>query len=120
MTGEVDDVGRALVSLQLRAGHDAETTSFSAWIDTAFGGDLVLFRTMINQLGLEQSAAVQATLADGTSVLLETFHCQIEWFGVWRDVEVIANEGSMPLLGIGLLRDHTLEIDYPLRTVTLN
>ena len=41
-----------------------------------------------------------------------TFDCEIEWLGQWRRVEVIANEGRLPLLGIGLLRGRRLTIDY--------
>lgn len=37
---------------------------------------------------------------------------KIEWLGQWRRVEVIANEGRLPLLGIGLLRGRRLTIDY--------
>ncbi len=67
---------------------------------------------MIEKFGLPQSAAVKATLADGTVVILETFDCEIKWFGEWRSVEVVANEGQLPLLGIGLLKGRKLVVDY--------
>ena len=67
---------------------------------------------VIRDMELPQSAAVQATLADGTKVILETFGCEIAWFGQWRHVEAIANEGRLPLLGIGLLRGRKLIVDY--------
>lgn len=74
---------------------------------------------MVKKMGLLQSAAVQATLADGAIVVLETFECTLDWFGASRRVEVIANDGQLPLLGIGLLRDRTLTIDYRSRTVEI-
>ncbi|WP_145088715.1 hypothetical protein [Anatilimnocola aggregata] len=81
-------------------------------MDTAFDGELVVSQDKISELGLAQSAAVEATLADGTKVILETYECCIAWFDKLRRVEVIANEGRMPLLGIGLLKNCKLTIDY--------
>jgi predicted aspartyl protease len=75
--------------------------------------------TEIQKLGLPQSAAIQATLADGTEVVLETFGCQMIWFGESREIEVTANQGRMPLLGIGLLRGRKLTVDYRSNQVTL-
>ena len=112
MKGLVDDAGRALLTLSVRPNANAPPMNLRVWIDTAFDGELVIPASQIQNLALSQSAAVQATLADGTEVILETFGCQIEWFGEWREVEVIGNEGRLPLLGIGLLRDRRLTIDY--------
>jgi len=61
---------------------------------------------------MPQSAAVTAGLADGTQVVLESYSCLIDWFGDWRMVEVIKNEGQFPLLGVGLLHDRRVEVDY--------
>ena len=61
---------------------------------------------------MPQSAAVTAGLADGTQVVLESYSCLIDWFGEWRMVEVIKNEGQFPLLGVGLLHDRRVEVDY--------
>ena len=61
---------------------------------------------------MPQSAAVAAGLADGTQVVLESYSCLIDWFGEWRMVEVIKNEGQFPSLGVGLLHDRRLEVAY--------
>jgi hypothetical protein len=61
----------------------------------------------------------QTASADGTQVLLKTFHCEIEWFGKFRSLEVIANDGEMPLLGVGLLLAKVLTIDYTNLTLSL-
>ena len=37
---------------------------------------------------------------------------KIEWFGEMRELEVVANSGSFPLLGVGLLFGHDLKISY--------
>ena len=119
MNGEVDRSGRALIVLKVRPSKDADASDLTAWIDTAFTGELVISRATIERLGLQQSGAVMAGLADGTEVVLETYGCTIEWFGEQRPVEVIQNDGEFPLLGVGLLRDRRLEIDYRSRTLRI-
>ena len=39
MNGTVDEFGRALVTLTIRADQDSEPTNIQAWIDTAFNGE---------------------------------------------------------------------------------
>jgi clan AA aspartic protease len=90
-----------------------------AWIDTAFNGELVLPRAIIDSANLAQTAGIEATLADGTVVVLETFSCAVEWFGATRMVEVIANTGVFPLVGIGLLIGRRLTVDYAHLTVSI-
>ncbi len=119
MNGRVDNYGRALLVLNARATEDAKPVDLTVWIDTAFTGELVIPRTTIEAMDMPQSAAVMAGLADGTQVVLESYSCVIDWFGDLRMVEVIENDGQFPLLGIGLLRDRKLEIDYRTRTLKL-
>lgn len=120
MNGLVDRLDRAVVVLRLRPADDTEFTELTAWIDTAFTGELVLPRPTIDALGLPQSSTIVAGLADGNEVLLETFSCAIEWFGEQKIIEVVESNAQLPLLGVGLLRDRKLEIDYRLRTVALD
>ncbi|MFZ1932329.1 MAG: hypothetical protein WCB27_00780 [Thermoguttaceae bacterium] len=74
---------------------------------------------MVGKLGLRQSAAITARLADGTQVVLETYSCVVDWFGGQRTVEVVENDGQVPLLGVGLLQGRRLEIDYRSQTVLI-
>lgn len=119
MIGRIDDSGRALLDLKILHGR-SDSIGLTVWVDTAFDGELVVSRQRIEELGLLQTAAVEATLADGTKVILETFECSIDWFGTPRTVEVIANEGRLPLLGIGLLDEQRLIVDYRQRTLELD
>jgi len=119
VNGRVDEAGRALLTLTIHTP-DQSARKLDVWVDTAFDGELVVSRHIIQELGLAQSAAVEATLADGTKVVLETFACVLEWFEARQTVEVVANEGRLPLLGIGLLKDRKLTVDYRLRTLELN
>jgi clan AA aspartic protease len=119
MNGRVDDSGRALVRLTAKAGTLSPSLEIEAWVDTGFTGELVLPQFLISRLGLLQSATVSAELGDGSSVTLKTFSCVINWFDREQQIEVVANEGSFPLLGVGLLQEHTLTINYAARTLSI-
>jgi clan AA aspartic protease len=120
MRGRVDDSGRAIVEVTLAAnGHDGPH-SIDVWVDTGFTGDRVIPRSIVEKLVLHQTGTVDGVLADGTQVLLATYHCEIEWFGKSRSLEVIANDGEMPLLGVGLLLAKELRIDYTNLTLSIS
>ncbi len=120
MTGTVDDYGRALVTIEVRALSPSQPTTFQAWIDTGFTGELVLPHKLIEQIGLQESAVVSAGLGDGTETLLRAYSCTVDWFGSLQQVEAIASEGTFPLLGVGLLLGHRLQIDYQSLQLTLD
>lgn len=120
MNGRVDESLRALVDIAIRRTEPEEPTVVTAWIDTAFNGYLVFPRDMIENLGLQQEAATEAILADGSSVILESFGCFLEWFGKITPVQVIANNGKLPLLGTELLVKRKLVIDYATRLVSIS
>lgn len=112
MIGSVDNSGRALLTLMIRTDELGEPAKLVVWIDTAFDGELVVPHPQVQSLGLTKSAGCEAILADGTTVVLDSYDCWIDWFGTQRRVEVIASEARLPLLGIGLLESHKLTIDY--------
>lgn len=112
MRGVVDNGGRSLLAVRLRSTRDADSVEVEVWIDTGFTGDLVLPQAAIDALGLIQSGSVDAVLADGSQTELRTYSCLIQWFGSERNLEVIANDGDYPLLGVGLLLGLELRIDY--------
>ena len=119
MRGTIDKSGRALVRIPLRQGTTASLVILEVWIDTGFTGELVLPRSVIEQMKLIESGSVDAILADGSQIKLSTFTCVIDWFGAERQLEVIANEGDYPLLGVGLLLDLELIANYRTHTLTL-
>lgn len=119
MNGTVDEFGRALVPLKLRSPRGKQVAEISAWVDTAFNGELVIPRQLLSTLGLEQSAGLRARLADGNEVILESYAGVLEWFGEQRAIEIIANDGQSPLLGVGLLLGHRLTVDYTELTVSI-
>ena len=119
MIGFVDDSGRAILRISITNGGRSNRESIDVWVDTGFTGDLVVPRSIIEILKLEPSGTIDGVLADGTQTLLETYHCEIEWFGKNRSLEVIANSGEMSLLGVGLLLAKVLKVDYTNLNVSL-
>lgn len=110
--GRIDSSGRALLRVSVKAAEQSTPIELEAWIDTGFTGELVLPQDLIASLHLKQSGTVSAELGDGSAVVMETYHCLVAWFGRDQAIEVVGNSGSLPLLGIGLMRDHKLTIDY--------
>lgn len=119
MNGTVDGYGRALVTVSIRALELAPSQSIQVWIDTGFNGDLVLPRRQIDVLKLSPSGTLKALLADGSEVALRRYACLIDWFGETRELEVVANDGDFPLLGVGLLVNHDLHISYRSSSVAI-
>jgi clan AA aspartic protease len=118
-TGQVDDGLRALIRVPLRAAPTAPLQEITAWVDTAFNGGLTIPRGMLPGLGLAQKSSVEAVLADGQSVELETYICYLDWFGSTYRLQVIASDGPYPLLGTLLLSGRKLTIEYAAKTVEL-
>lgn len=119
MKGIVDDSGRAILTIQIFCPKHPTGVQVDVWIDTGFTGDLVLPESAIEDLELEVTGSIDGVLADGSQVELSTYHCQLEWFDRVRDLEVIANTGQTPLLGVGLLLAKELRIDYTNLELTL-
>jgi clan AA aspartic protease len=119
MNGHVDDYGRALVTVSIRPSAAADRQDVEVWIDTGFDGDLVLPQKQIEDLSLSHSGTIKAILADGSEVALNRYLCQIDWFGDKRELEVIANDGDYPLLGVGLLLGHDLSVSYRSEKVSI-
>jgi clan AA aspartic protease len=112
MNGHVDSFGRALVTVSVLPSDAAPAHDLKVWIDTGFNGDLVVPQHQIDDLRLPESGTVKAILADGSEVTLQRHVRPIDWFGEQRDLEVVANEGEYPLLGVGLLLGLELHISY--------
>lgn len=120
MTGRVDDFGRALVSINLRAAPGSQTVTREAWLDTGFTGALMLPRELIAAMNLPPDSVVRGLLSDGSKTNFDTFRCFIDWFGTWRSIVVLGSPSPLPLIGILLMEDQEVTINYPARTVILS
>ncbi len=88
-----------------------------AWVDTAFNGGLTIPRSLIAALGLAHEGSIDAVLADGRTVTVETFDCFLDWFGNTYRTQVVASDAAHPLLGTQLLAGRRLTVDYAAGTV---
>lgn len=120
MMGTVDENGRALLDVSVCGELNGAYMPVAAWIDTAFDGHLVCSRDLIETLNLESMVETEAILADGSRVTLETFIGYVDWFGDQLPLPVIANDGRFPLLGMGLLDQRVLHIDYTKKELHLD
>lgn len=119
MNGFIDESGRALLQVEVRPNPTLDAVAIAVWVDTGFTGDLVLPQYAIDSLDLERSGSVDAILADGSQIELDTHTCFVNWYGEVRHLEVVANEGDYPLLGVGLLLGLELRANYLTLEMTL-
>lgn len=112
MNGVVDERGRSLVTVGIRSRADGSETSHSAWVDTAFTGDLVLPKREVDRLQLSCSTLTDVVLGDGQEAQLPAFTAWVLWFGQLREIEVVASEVETPLLGVTMMLGHRLVVDY--------
>lgn len=120
MKGTVNEQGQSLIDVEVRATPTAVGKFVSAWVDTAFNGELVLPKNTIEQLGLSKSAEIGAGLADGVVRSLDAFKAWVPWFGEVKEVEVVGSPGRTVLLGVGLMLGHDLNVSYRTFDVTLD
>lgn len=92
---------RILVDLTLRGslGTEAEVEFV---LDTGFTGGLTLLASVCEALELQYVRLQPASLAEGSSVILEAYQATLLWQDSEYDVEVLAMEGA-PLIGMTLL-----------------
>jgi clan AA aspartic protease len=120
VNGRVDESRRALLEVLVRRTETEAPRVLTVWVDTAFNGFLVFPQELIQDLALEQEAATEAVLADGSLVTLESFLCYVEWFGEVLPAQVIGNIGKLPLLGTELLAQRKLLIDNVAGVVSID
>jgi len=110
MTGQVDFLNRALLTVTFRGPHRHETVD--AVIDTGFNGFVSLSRGLAVRLGLKPQGLTTAQHADGRIHTMDTFIVEVNWFG--RPQKCVAVDSDLPtcLLGTALLDGRVLEVDF--------
>ena len=91
-------------------GTDGNADTFIAAIDTGFTGELALPPTIREKLGLEYCDSVYAEFANTDIEPVDRFRATVYWGDDWRQVTVFET-GDLPLIGMELLREHTLCLD---------
>jgi len=105
--------------LSPRIGIPTSGKIISVVVDTGFNGELMLPRTVLQQLGFEYSMKSEAELADGSIVESTIYHGKIDWFGKERTVQAVVTESEDGLMGTEMLFGLTLFMDLDERRVVL-
>lgn len=108
ITGRVNEKLEAVLTLSI---YDSQGKSreVEALIDTGYTAYLTLPSTIIAELGLENFATGQLTMADGSKIVSELYQASILWDGQPRTIEVDALESEV-LVGMALLEGCDLHI----------
>jgi clan AA aspartic protease len=120
MKGFVDEIDRALLNIEVGSDAVPDFENHNAWIDTGFTGGLALPQEVINRLALPDGPVVTAVLADGSTIVVNTYTAAVKWFGPTLTAEVVPKAGDVTLLGTQLMRHHKLTVDYRKNTVSLD
>ena len=107
--GRVNAHREALVSLLLRGAQGLEHTT-EAVVDTGYNGFLTLPPGLIEQLNLPFLRSSRAILGDGSVIEFDIHEATVVWNDRLRRIPVDAADVS-PLLGMGLLYGHGLNIE---------
>lgn len=109
VTGEVNSENDATVRLVI-LGRNGRAKEIGAVIDTGFSGCLTLPSEIVGQLRLPWVSRQSGILADGSETFFDVYAATVVWDGKPRVVEV-ERANTDPLLGMSLLRGHSLRMD---------
>jgi len=108
ISGTMRSSTAAVVRL-LALGTEGRNQEVDAIVDTGFTGELTLPPETVISLDLAYHGRTTGVLADGSEKLLYIFEAAVLWGSQARRVAVYAAEAT-PLLGMGLLYGHELNI----------
>ncbi len=108
--GCVSDRIEATLEIDVAASPRHSSRRVQLAIDTGFNGHLTLPHEAIESLQLPLAGLREGLLADGNSILLDTFFATVIWHGRARDI-VVSQANARPLLGMSLLQGSRLTID---------
>jgi clan AA aspartic protease len=109
ISGRVTPYREAVVRLSLRSPQGREQ-EIEAVIDTGFNGDLTLPPDLIAKLSLPFRRSGRAILGDGSEVTFNIHEAVILWEGRPRRI-IVDVADTDPLLGMGLLYGHELNLE---------
>ena len=98
----------AEVSVKGRSGHAVSTT---ALIDTGFNGYISLPSDLVGSLGLSSSGVHVVELANSAEENVDLFFGEVTLGELVATVPILGI-GSEATIGTGLLRSHSLRIDF--------
>ncbi len=107
--GTVNSDLEAVVTLAV-SGPEGQHRDVEAVIDTGYNGLLTLPPALVDELRLPFVTFGHATIADGSEVSYAVFSATVTWDGQPTSVDVDTAD-IIPLVGMTLLKGHSLHID---------
>jgi predicted aspartyl protease len=117
LQGTIDTVGQIHVSIELITAH-GERLTFAALLDTGFTGSIGVRGALLPALGWQQHGYVEADLASGTETL-PVLIGQVVFDGRHQVVRAIVITSDDVIIGLALLRDKRLLVDFRSGDVTI-
>ena len=111
MDGFLDEFSAAYLTVDFGQG------PLDFLIDTGFNGALVVGEEFFDPTDAIPAGIVHADLATEDQYAYPTFMVQFAWFDETIEVRVMIGPGTTCLLGVALLVERRLEIDYLAGTV---
>lgn len=111
MDGFLDEFSAAYLTVDFGQG------PLDFLIDTGFNGALVVGEEFFDPTNAVSAGIVHADLATEDQYAYPTVLVQFPWFGEIIEVRVMIGPGTTCLLGVALLDERRLEIDYVARSV---
>ena len=105
--------------LELEVGGFKKKVTIEALIDTGFSGYLCLPLETAKDLGLELTGEEKYELANGQWITQFNFRGYVVFLGKRMDVEIVVGTSEMPQVGVMLLADCRLTIDFAANKVGL-
>jgi clan AA aspartic protease len=88
---------------------DGTHQAVEALVDSGFNGWLTLPPAIIAALGLSWFQRGRAVLADGNSVVFDTYEGAVDWDGTRLTLHIDESDGG-PLVGMELMRGYELNL----------
>jgi clan AA aspartic protease len=93
--------------------------TFRALIDTGFSGHLSIPAKTAEKLGLVLVGQEKFELANGQWITQFYFKGQVRFLGRTQDAMILVSDSEVAQLGVSLLLDYRLTIDFPTGKVQL-
>jgi len=108
-----------LPTAELEVSGLKKKVTIKALIDTGFSGALCLPAKTALELGLVLSGKEEFELANGEWLTQFYFKGQVHFLGQTREVDIVVTNSETPQLGVSLLQDCRLTIDFPSNKVQI-
>jgi len=114
ITGSINESLQPVLSVELKSG-----AKFDCLLDTGFQGTLVVPKSFAQANSLIITGKEAFLAAESTDIEFETAIAEIKWLGDEFSLPVLVSESTEALIGLEMLIDTIIEIDFKNLTVKI-